>query len=133
MGLMGKFGEYPRLQEYGRRRKWGNNWEKSEKIPKNSPMIKNGLIGSNRTQCAGANFNLDKKFRGWNYIFLLLWCKRSLNQAKNPSVYRVPSKMDIFTTDLRDTSCKIESKIVHFGGNPVNRWIFCLIQTCFTS
>ena len=38
--------------------------EKSGKIPRNSPMIKNGLIGSNRTQCAGAIFNLDQKFRG---------------------------------------------------------------------
>ena len=54
-------------------------------------------------------------------------------QARHPSVNRVTSKIDFFTIDLSETSCKMYSEKVHFGGNPVNRWMFCLIQTCFIS
>ena len=84
-------------------------------------------------QCAGAIFDLDQKFQSQNCLFLVLWCKSSLNWAKNPSVNRVPSKVDFFT--IKFTACfpSIYSKKVHFGGNPVNRWIFYLIQTCFKS
>ena len=51
-------------------------------------------------QGAGSIFNLEEKFRSWKCLFKLLWCKTSLNQAKNTSVNRVPSKIDFFAIDF---------------------------------
>ena len=37
-------------------------------------------------------------------------CKTSLNQSKHSSINRVPSNIDFFTIDLKETSCKIYSE-----------------------
>ena len=43
----------------------------------------------------------------------------------------IRKKIDFFTIDLRETSCIIYSEKYNFRRNPVDRWIFCLVQTYF--
>ena len=89
------------------------NWARAFELSKNNTFWNNilatiqkncGIIFNNNNnrmrQCAGAIFKLDQKFKSWNCLFWLVWCKRSLNQAKNPYVNRVPSKIDFFTIDF---------------------------------
>ena len=81
-----------------------------------------------KAQCAGGIFNLEQKFR-WpfnpsNYMR----CIKSLNQKKNLSVNRFPSKLGLLQRDFRKADTKSPHFIVKKG-----ILIFWQIQTRFAS